>query len=83
MTKRLANQTPGARSNFPPEVKTVNMVYVTHNSKGEQEKNSLWTEDHTMATSAEVQSGLIKLHNLSAIKPLVSIQQDRPISELD
>ena len=34
-------------------------------------------------TSAEVQSGLIKPHTLLAVKPLVSIQQDRPIPELD
>ena len=55
------------------------MVYTTHNSTREQEKHSLRTEDHTAATS--VQSGLIKPHTLLAIKPPVSIQQDRPIPE--
>ena len=73
----------GGQKKFPPEVKTSNMVYATHNSKGDQEKHSLQTKDHTTTISAEAQSGLIKLHTLSAIKPPVSIQQDRPISELD
>ena len=33
----------GGQKQFPPKVKTVNMVYVTHNSTGEQEKHSLRT----------------------------------------
>ena len=44
---------------------------------------SLRTEEHTTATAAEVQSGLIKPHISSAIKPPVSIRQDQSISELD
>ena len=73
----------GGQKQFPPEVKSVNIVYVTHTSTGEHEKHSLQTKDHTMVTSAEAQSGLIKPHDLSAIKPPVSIQQDRPILERD
>ena len=44
---------------------------------------SLRTEEHTMATAAKVQSGLIKPRISSAIKPPVSIKHDQPISELD
>lgn len=44
---------------------------------------SLRTEEHTTAIAAEVQSGLIKSHISSAIKPPVSIRQDQSISELD
>ena len=44
---------------------------------------SLRTEEHTMATAAEVQSGLIKPHISLAIKPPVSITQDQSILELD
>ena len=44
---------------------------------------SLRTEEHTTATAAEVQSGLIKPRISSAIKPPVSIKQDRSIPELD
>ena len=73
----------GGQKQFPPKVKTGNMLYMTHNSTGEQEKHSLQAKDHTTTISAEVQSGLIKPHTLSAIKPPVSIQQDRLISELD
>ena len=46
-------------------------------------EHSLHTEDHTTAITAEVQSGLIKPHNSSAIKPPVSIKWNRSISELD
>ena len=44
---------------------------------------SLRTEEHTTATAAEVQSGFVKTHISSAIKPPVSIRQDQSISELD
>ena len=44
---------------------------------------SLRTEEHTAALTAKVKVGLIKPHTLLAIKPPVSIQQDRPIMELD
>ena len=46
-------------------------------------ERSLHTDDHNMATSAEVQSGLIKPRISSAIKPPVSIKWNRSISELD
>ena len=44
---------------------------------------SLRTEERTMATAAEVQSGLIKPRISSAVKPQVSTKQDQSISELD
>jgi hypothetical protein len=44
---------------------------------------SLRIEEHTTATTAEVQSGLIKPHISSAVKPPVSTKQDRSILELD
>jgi len=44
---------------------------------------SLRTEERTMATAAEVQSGLIKPRISSAVNPPVSTKQDQSISELD
>ena len=44
---------------------------------------SLRIEERTMATAAEVQSGLIKPRISSAVKPQVSTKQDQSISELD
>ena len=66
----------GGQKQFPPEVKTVNMVYMTHTPTGDRMERSLCAEDHTTATSAEVHSALIKPHTSSAIKPPVSIQHD-------
>ena len=45
----------GGQKKFPPEVKTMNMVYMTHTPTGELEKHSLRTEDHTTFPSAGVQ----------------------------
>ena len=46
-------------------------------------ERSLCTEGHTMAITAEVQSGLLKPHISSVIKPPASTTQDRSILELD
>ena len=46
-------------------------------------EHSLRTEAHTTAITAEVQSGLIKPHISSAIKPPVSIKWNRSILEVD
>ena len=46
-------------------------------------EHSLCTEGHTVAITAEVQSGLLKPHISSFIKPPASATQDRSILELD
>ena len=72
----------GGQKQFPPEEKTVNMVYVTYIPRGECTKNSPRTEDHTTDISAELQSDLISRHTSSAIAPPVSVQHDRSMSIL-
>jgi len=49
----------------------------------ENMERSLRTEEHTTAIAAEVQSGPVKPHISSAIKPPASITQDRSILEVD
>ena len=46
-------------------------------------EHPLRPKEYTTAITAEVQSGLVKPHNLSTIKPLASTTQDRSIFKLN